>query len=288
MNRQRILILALFSLLLKIDACCINIIKFEPAIIEVDYMKRTVLDTLNSGNDYRNTVMTLRVGKNTSSFFSPQKVWQDSLMHFNFDLEYQLHREAQSKGINSLGGRERERIYKNYPAGSLTATNNFDMCHWIYTELWEKPEWILRDSIATVIGMECQLAECNYRGRTWFALFTTEIPVSDGPWKLCGLPGLILKAWDSKYHYVFEATGAIRTENLQDVGIYHYLSSDFFRTTRDKYYTDWYIALHEDLGYKIVHSGAFNFDPSSIPFPRKLPHSDFDFEETDYEHREPK
>lgn len=280
--------MAIFSLILKIHAGCINIIKFEPAIIEIDYTKHIVLDTLNSENDFQNTVMTLRIGKNTSSFFSPQKVWQDSLMHFNFDLEYKLHKAALAKGISSLGGRERESIYKNYPAGSVTVTNRFNMCHWVYTEAWEKPEWTLRDSTAIVIGIECQLAECNYRGRTWFALFTTDIPIGDGPWKLCGLPGLILKAWDSKGHYIFEATGAIRTEGLQDVGIYHYSASDFFRITHDQYYTDWYIALHEDLGYKIAHSGAFNLDPTSIPFPRKLPHRNFDFEESDYEHKEPK
>lgn len=275
--------LPLFLLLTVQSVCGMTIIKFEPAILEVDYVKHIVLDTINPQEDYCNTIMTLRIGRNTSAFFSPKKVWQDSLMHFNFDLEYQLHRKALAKGISSIGGREKERVYKNHPTGNITVTNNFSMSHWIYTELWEKPEWELTDSVAIHMGFRCQLAKSVYRGRVWFALFTDELPFSDGPWKLSGLPGLILKAWDIKGHYLFEAIG-LRTENLQDVGIYNYLGFDFLRTSRDKYYEEWYKALHEDMGYKIAQSGAFGVKPESVPAPRKLPHRNFDFEEINYNH----
>lgn len=33
------------------------------------------------------------------------------------------------------------------------------------------------------------------------------IPIKAGPWKFGGLPGLILKAYETKYLYAFEAVG---------------------------------------------------------------------------------
>ena len=42
-------------------------------------------------------------------------------------------------------------------------------------------------------GFKCREATLKFRGSTFVAYFTDEIPVSFGPWKFSGLPGLILK-----------------------------------------------------------------------------------------------
>jgi len=44
----------------------------------------------------------------------------------------------------------------------------------------------------------CQKAEGDFRGRHYIAWFSNKILIPDGPWKLCGLPGLILEAYDEK------------------------------------------------------------------------------------------
>ena len=49
-----------------------------------------------------------------------------------------------------------------------------------------------------------QKASCDFGGRRWEAWFTPEIPYSEGPYKFCGLPGLILNIADTDGHYVFE------------------------------------------------------------------------------------
>lgn len=50
------------------------------------------------------------------------------------------------------------------------------------------------DSTADVLGYECVMAESDYHGRRWRAWFSPDLPLPFGPWKLHGLPGLILKA----------------------------------------------------------------------------------------------
>lgn len=46
-------------------------------------------------------------------------------------------------------------------------------------------------------------AKANYLGRDWIAWFAPDIPVSMGPWKLYGLPGLILEAEDTSRKFKF-------------------------------------------------------------------------------------
>lgn len=76
-----------------------------------------------------------------------------------------------------------------------------------YEESYPLQEWTIRTDTLTVCGHLCQKAVCSYRGRQWIAWFSAAVPVSDGPWKLGGLPGLILKAYDSDELYTFECIG---------------------------------------------------------------------------------
>lgn len=64
-------------------------------------------------------------------------------------------------------------------------------------------KWHITAETKMIFGYSCQKATCHFRGRDWSVWFTTEIPVSDGPWKFSGLSGLILKAEDSRGHFVF-------------------------------------------------------------------------------------
>jgi GLPGLI family protein len=64
-------------------------------------------------------------------------------------------------------------------------------------------EWELFDETKKINNFLCQKASCNFRGRSYIAWFTNDIPVSLGPWKLNGLPGLILEAYDSKNQVFF-------------------------------------------------------------------------------------
>lgn len=58
------------------------------------------------------------------------------------------------------------------------------------------PKWQIVKEYKTIGNYECQKATTNFRGRNYIAWFAEKIPVSFGPWKLNGLPGLILEVQD--------------------------------------------------------------------------------------------
>lgn len=82
-----------------------------------------------------------------------------------------------------------------------------------YEEPLPKFEWELIGVTDTVAGYACSTAKTRFRGREWTVWFTLEIPVSAGPWKFNGLPGLILKAQDDKMDYTWECQSVTQTRN---------------------------------------------------------------------------
>lgn len=57
-----------------------------------------------------------------------------------------------------------------------------------------KLEWkLIPDEILNIKGYPCYKAKLQFRGSNLTAYYTMDIPVSFGPWKFDGLPGLILK-----------------------------------------------------------------------------------------------
>lgn len=64
--------------------------------------------------------------------------------------------------------------------------------------------WKITSETLKIGAYPCQKAEIQYGGRQWYAWFTQEIPLPEGPYKFGGLPGLIVKMEDSKGDYSFD------------------------------------------------------------------------------------
>ncbi|WP_454897709.1 GLPGLI family protein [Alloprevotella tannerae] len=117
-----------------------------------------------------------------------------------------------SKAIAPYDGGQPNFVYKHIPAeGKLTfATYHVD---WFkYSEPIPALQWKIEGKDSVIAGYHCQAATTSLRGRQWRAWFTLDIPVSDGPWKLCGLPGLILRATDEQGYFDFDCTGITSIE----------------------------------------------------------------------------
>lgn len=67
------------------------------------------------------------------------------------------------------------------------------------------PQWDITNEVRTISNHQCQKATTTYKGRTYEVWFTNEYPTIYGPWKLNGLPGLIILAHDKKNEVIFEA-----------------------------------------------------------------------------------
>ena len=101
----------------------------------------------------------------------------------------------------------RDEVFKNTPdEGYLRFVH---MPGWVSCR--EKIEglfdWQLQDGDSIVCGYPCHKAITTFRGRTWTVWYTLDLPYSDGPWKFCGLPGLVLYAYDSEDKFRFNCIG---------------------------------------------------------------------------------
>ena len=72
-------------------------------------------------------------------------------------------------------------------------------------------DWKLLDTSRIIGQYVCLGASTHFRGRDYLAWYTPEVPLPYGPWKLQGLPGLILTVSDAENRIVFEAI-TIRTD----------------------------------------------------------------------------
>ena len=291
--RSYILCIFLIILSLPINAAIIEI--KENSIMEVYYIKTAEEDTLKRNVHLEISPMTLRIGPTSSMFYATKNFWADSLRTFDFNTLMEINTARLESGDpdwwRPLGGDEWEYIFKNIPAGYITATCLFDREQRFYEEPWEKPVWEISDSTKTILGMECIKAETHYRGREWTAWFTPEIAIQDGPGKLCNLPGLILEAYDTKRHYSFIATGIAYTDKLK-VGRYFFCVYPPTKMTRNEYFQHrhWHMNKHaEDFLEERQHLAHM----TGAEAPRTIADLKIDttfyvkrdFEETDYPHK---
>lgn len=86
-------------------------------------------------------------------------------------------------------------IYKNFETNSLII-RDINERNPILIEESQMPfqNWTLIDSSKKIGKFNCQKATTVFRGRIYEAWYTLEVPIANGPWKLHGLPGLILES----------------------------------------------------------------------------------------------
>jgi GLPGLI family protein len=182
-------------------------LRFDYQYTPIDSVKLLVTYSLKFREDSTNTDfsrqedMYLILGDKVSCFLGKNKYLSDSIMRTITNSEqFQAHlMDPQSPMPRFI-----YRIYKNYPHGKLTFIEHMIGGTFKFEENLNMFNWNVEEDTMTIAGYKAQKATCDFGGRSWIAWFSTEIPFNDGPYKFNGLPGLILKAHDTRNHYVFE------------------------------------------------------------------------------------
>lgn len=165
--------------------------------------------------------MVLLIGKHSSKFSSKNSLYIDSLFYAgrNKDINKVLDE------VIPLMGQYRVRlfcnysIYKNYPKKNNTRlVGDLGPKSTLLVDQKLDFNWKLVQNRDTTIGIyDCQMATCHFGKRDFIAWYTTEIPISDGPYKFKGLPGLIIRLTDAKNEHVFQLYKVQNVNSNQEI-----------------------------------------------------------------------
>jgi len=103
-------------------------------------------------------------------------------------------------------------VYKFYQEQRATITSRlgFKKTHVKYKEGIFPMKWDILPEEKYIGEYVCTKAQTHFAGRTYVAWFARDIPITEGPYKFGGLPGLILELRDTQNHYVFKFQSLLR------------------------------------------------------------------------------
>ena len=203
-------------------------IVYDTANYQVTYNFKAQLDSTNP-EWIKERDMYLFIGDKCSKFISRLTYIHDTLiMHFKNTHEYCVYANSLRDPIAYFS----YKIFKNLPEGHITHYEYFMPTSYILEQPMDLQNWELQDEIDSIAGYEVRKAICQFGGRDWTAWYTTEIPFSDGPYKFNGLPGLILKVYDSRNHFVYEFSEMVKLKKGVPIDL---RKKDFVYVTREEF-----------------------------------------------------
>lgn len=146
-----------------------------------------------------------------SRFTSEGKIAMDSVVKY---WEAQLAAGAKSISINktNMATTKHNFIIVKDRSNNISYRERVGNTNYYYEENISKIKWNILPGFEDYHGMKTQKATTNYGGRIWNVLFTSAIPLMDGPYKFKSLPGFVVKAWDSRNQYTFSFLQSLKVE----------------------------------------------------------------------------
>ncbi|MBT2621923.1 GLPGLI family protein [Chryseobacterium sp. ISL-6] len=198
----RIFISAVFSCIF-VSFCWGSTSADDPPYGIASYHFFHIRDTLNKGiiheEDFQ---LVFDAGKSAYSSFT--KHIQDSVFLAKIEASERSGSSHTDMGIFTPV--TTDQIYTLQSKHMQYINKNFDNQNYLIKEDLEQTNWKVMQETKTILGYPCQMARGMCKGREYTAWFTTDISAGFGPWKLHGLPGLILEAYDDRQMIKFTCT----------------------------------------------------------------------------------
>uniref|UniRef100_UPI004049A73A GLPGLI family protein n=3 Tax=Flavobacterium sp. TaxID=239 RepID=UPI004049A73A len=162
-------------------------------IIKVEY-KETI--------QYSSEIQTIFSGEllsnNEKSVYKSSFVKRNKLNENN-DTDKILIETDESNFVNEIYVSKKENLLTENLHENLFLKKSYS----VYEEI-PKIKWLFLKETIKINNYHCKKATAEFRGRKYNVWYTEQIPITAGPWKFSGLPGLIMLIEDFEGIYKWE------------------------------------------------------------------------------------
>lgn len=171
----------------------------DSSTIIVKYKFTFVQDTLDMSSVINESMVLLTNGKKSVYYSENHK---DAVDGFGKMLKGAAHTGNAIDPTNLPKAKVKHSVYKDE---NTTYISNYLGTAYYTFKSPDVLDWkIETDTTEIIAGYKCNKATVKVGAKEFIAWFTYDIPLSDGPYKFRGLPGLILKLNDLNSYTVFE------------------------------------------------------------------------------------
>lgn len=186
----------------------------EATILNIVYDFSYTRDLADTANPYKSE-MILSTGKVSSRYTTRDLFNRNSAAAIKLNKQREEKASAAGSGgttvavggpmltISNAGTLINEEIFINKANSTIQTAGRIGFKNYHFSVPLPVINWKLGNEKKLILGYSCQKAVGDFGGRTFEAWFTSDLPYSFGPWKLNGLPGLILSANDTKNEISF-------------------------------------------------------------------------------------
>lgn len=214
------------SILLLISIAVVKAQEKDSSYFKVSYEYSFKPDSTKPGKF--NDLLILEIGKNTSYCYSYYSFLRDSVLKAQFEQQQSIN--SPKTVINSSSFRRGlgPKYFRDLTTQSIRFIDLIGLDWYLIEDNLEDLKWNILNDTAYILDFLCYKAKTNFRGRVWNAWFTDKIPLSAGPLKFGGLPGLILKIEDEKNNFTVTSMSIekVTSKNLIEIPQRSYLKVD--------------------------------------------------------------
>jgi GLPGLI family protein len=176
-----------------------QILNQEPILLNIEF-EFIHVNNLNDKEKPVKKSMVLSVGQNSSRYIDGETYLRSitEKQSSNSQIKYKSAVGMPIVVVNEDGGIITESFFQFPKSQKLNTISNIGNNSYLVESQLKKIDWKILSETKKIDAFNCQKAIGDFGGRTYTAWFTSELPFLNGPYKLWGLPGLILEAEDSK------------------------------------------------------------------------------------------